>query len=187
MKYLFYPAIQSGDIIFQTTNSSQCKAVQLATHSRYSHVGIIFEKNDDLYVYEAVQPVRITGLDEWIEHGVDEHYVIKRLKNAKEVLTPEIITEMQAIGETHLGKNYDLAFAWSDERIYCSELVWKIYNQATGIIIGNLQKLKEFDLSSPIVQAKLKERYGEYIPYEEEVISPAAMFESDLLITIEEG
>ena len=72
-------------------------------------------------------------------------------------------------------------FGWSDDRIYCSELVWKIYKEALGIELGKLQQLKEFDLSHPIVQKKLKERYGNNIPYDEKVISPAAIFESEEL------
>ena len=37
--------LQTGDIIFQTSNSNQSKAIQLATHSKYSHVGILYKKN----------------------------------------------------------------------------------------------------------------------------------------------
>jgi hypothetical protein len=33
---------------------------------------------------------------------------------------------MKATGEGFLGKDYDLTFGWSDERLYCSELVWKV-------------------------------------------------------------
>ena len=36
------------------------------------------------------------------------------------------------------------------------------------------------------VKNKMKERYGHKIPLNEKVISPAAMFESDKLVTIEE-
>src|SRR5690606_5876902 len=35
--------IQNGDIIFQTSKSSQSQAIQLATKSKYSHMGIIYE------------------------------------------------------------------------------------------------------------------------------------------------
>ncbi|HRG10273.1 MAG TPA: peptidoglycan peptidase, partial [Cyclobacteriaceae bacterium] len=34
--------LKSGDIIFQTSQSSQSKAIQLATRSEYSHMGIIY-------------------------------------------------------------------------------------------------------------------------------------------------
>ncbi len=44
----------------------------------------------------------------------------------------------------------------SDDRQYCSEVVWKVYQNALGMRVGEQQKLKEFDLSNPLVQAKLK-------------------------------
>jgi uncharacterized protein YycO len=91
---------------------------------------------------------------------------------------------MKQVGEQFKGKNYDLTFEWSDEKIYCSELIWKIYQRATGLEIGKLQKLHEFDLTDEAVKKVMKERYGDNIPMNEIVISPAEIFESDLLMTI---
>ena len=71
-----------------------------------------------------------------------------------------------------------------DERIYCSELVWKIYKEALDIEIGELETLEDFDLTDKAVKQKLKERYGNNIPQNEKVISPVAMFESPLLETV---
>jgi hypothetical protein len=65
--------------------------------------------------------------------------------------------------------------------MYCSELVWKIYKQSVDLEVGKLQKLGDFDLTHDAVKAKLKERFGSKLPLNETVISPAAMFESDLL------
>ena len=178
--------VKNGDIIFQTSKSRQSKAIQLATGSRYSHMGIIYENDGQFFVYEAVQPVKLTPLTEWINRGKNGHYVIKRLENADQVLTNLTLTKMKQIGEQFKGKSYDIYFEWSDDRIYCSELVWKIYKQATNIEIGKLEQLSDFDLGNEIVKAKMKERYGSNIPMDEKVISPAAMFNSDKLITIEE-
>ena len=36
--------LRNGDSIFQETASAQSRAIQLATHSRYSHVGIVYFK-----------------------------------------------------------------------------------------------------------------------------------------------
>src|SRR5690606_9405764 len=105
-------------------------------------------------------------------------------KNADEVLTPAVLQKMKKGGQQFNGKNYDLYFEWSDDRIYCSELIWKIYKEATGLEIGKLEKLKDFDLSYAPVKAKMKERYGKNIPMEETVISPASMFDSELLETV---
>lgn len=177
---------QNGDIIFQTSMSSQSQAIQLATNSKYSHMGIIYENEGTFFVYEAVQPVKLTPLNEWINRGENGHYVIKRLKNADQILTSSTLTKMKQFGEQFIGKPYDIYFEWSDDKIYCSELVWKIYKQAANIEIGQLEELSDFDLSNDIVKAKMKERYGENIPMDEKVISPAAMFNSDKLKTIEE-
>ncbi|HKM12897.1 MAG TPA: YiiX family permuted papain-like enzyme [Bacteroidales bacterium] len=179
--------IKNGDLIFQTSLSGQSKAIQLATNSKYSHCGIIYSYNGKFYVFEAVQPVKSTPLDQWIAHGKGGHYVIKRLKNADQILTAETLRIMKQEGEKFKGKDYDLTFEWSDDKIYCSELIWKIYQRATGIEIGKLQKLGDFDLTHDMVRQKIEERYGDNIPTDEIVISPAAIFESDFLIKVKEN
>jgi uncharacterized protein YycO len=176
--------LKNGDLIFQTSLSGQSKAIQLATKSKYSHCGLIFKKDKDFYVFEAVQPVKRTPLDKWIARGQDGKYVIKRLKNSDQVLTPSILTKMKQVGDQFNGKNYDLTFEWSDDKIYCSELIWKIYQRATGIEIGKLEKLSDFDLTNEAVKQKMKERYGNKIPSDEIEISPASIFDSELLIVV---
>ena len=178
---------QNGDIIFQTSKSGQSKAIQLATGSKYSHMGIIYKQDNDCFVYEAVQPVKLTPLNEWIKRGEEGHYVIKRIKNSQNLLTPAALTKMKQIGEKYAGKDYDLYFEWSDSRIYCSELVWKIYKEATGLEIGELGKLSDFNLTDKAVKQKLIERYGDNIPKDELVISPASMFNSNLVETVFEN
>ncbi|HAD12945.1 MAG TPA: hypothetical protein DCF33_10980 [Saprospirales bacterium] len=177
-------ALKNGDLIFQTSLSGQSKAVQLATHSTYSHCGIVFQENGKFYVFEAVQPVKRTPLNRWIARGHGGKFVVKRLKNADQVLTPAVLKNMKEIAGQFAGKPYDLTFEWSDDRIYCSELIWKVYQRATGIELGELAKLSSFDLTHKSVQKKMQERYGDQIPWNEPVISPVAIFDSDLLVTI---
>ena len=174
---------KDGDVIFQDSPSSQSKAIKLATHSKYSHVGIVYNKNGKVYVYEAVGPVRLTLLDQWIDNGEGDSFVVKRLKD-RSVLTIKKLQAMQKVGQSFVGKPYDGLFGWGDDRIYCSELVWKIYKRALGLELGTLQKLKSFDLTAPVVKAKLKERYGDNIPLNEDVIAPQGLFDSMLLETV---
>lgn len=175
---------QNGDIIFHTSNGSQSLAIQKATHSQYSHMGIIFLKNGTPFVFEAVGPVKFTPFPDWIARGEGKHYVVKRLANAKEIITQEAVNRLLAVGELFVGKPYDHYFEWSDGRIYCSELVWKIYKRALNLEIGKLQTMGEFDLSDPLVQEKIRERFGDSLPKDETVISPAAIFASNLLIEV---
>jgi len=176
--------IKDGDVIFQTSQSSQSKAIQLATKSKYSHCGIVYKDGNEFNVYEAVQPVKSTPLNKWIARGESGKYIVKRLKNADDILTPAVLKKMKQEGEKFKGKDYDGLFGWNDEKIYCSELVWKIYKRGAGIEVGKLEKLKDFDLSSDIVKNTMKQRYGNNIPLNETVVSPMAVFESNLLETI---
>ena len=180
------PALQEGDIVFQEHPSDQREAIQLSSHSKYTHVGIILPNPFDgkLYVYESVGPVKFTAIQDWIAQGVGSHFVAKRLKKGDRVLTPAVLKKLKANALEYYGKPYDWLFEWSDDRIYCSELVWKIYKRSTGLEIGHPKKLKDFDLSSPVVQKLLKERYGGKVPWDEPIISPGQMFESDLLTTV---
>jgi uncharacterized protein YycO len=176
--------IRNGDLIFQTSLSGQSIAIQVATHSKYSHCGLIYKDGNDIFVFEAVQPVKRTPLDKWIARGENGKFVIKRLKNAEQVLTPATLQKMKRVGEEFTGKNYDLTFEWSDNKMYCSELIWKVYQRATGLEIGKLQKLSDFDLTNEVVKKKMTERYGDKIPMNEIVISPSSIFDSELLTTI---
>lgn len=180
---------QNGDIIFQSSHTGQSLAVQLATHSKYSHCGMIWWEGGNCYVLEAVNPVKVTPLEEFITHGDENHYVVKRVKGLRDTIS---ITQFnQKLDETFIekykDKPYDIYFGWGDDKIYCSELVWKLYKETTGLEVGKLQKLKEFDLSNPIVKKKLKERYGNHIPYNESVISPSGIFDSPLLEIVAEN
>jgi Permuted papain-like amidase enzyme, YaeF/YiiX, C92 family len=175
---------QDGDIIFQTSLSDQSVAIQRATRSSYSHCGIIFFRNGIPYVFEAASTVRFTPIEEWIASGSGGHFVVRRLKDAGTLLSEKAVSKLRTAATRFQGKSYDSTFEWSDDRIYCSELVWKAYQRGLSIQIGRLQKMKNFNLSDPIVARKLKERYGTKIPLNEPVISPEAIYKSELLATV---
>jgi len=176
---------QNGDIIFQTSLSSQSLAIKKATNSAYSHIGVIYQKKDSsFHVFEAVQPIKLSPLQTWINRGEGKHFVVKRLKNHQTLLTTEKLKAMKSVGQKHLGKDYDLAFEWDDNKMYCSELVWKIYKEGVGIKLCPLQQLKDFDLSDEVVQNKLKQRYGKSIPLDNIMVSPQGIFDSDKLVQV---
>jgi uncharacterized protein YycO len=176
--------LHDGDIIFHTSRSAQSAAIQRATHSRWSHMGVIIHRGGKPYVYEAIATVRYTPLERWTARGDRGQYVVKRLKRG---LTSQQTASLQRAAGKYSGKPYDLYFEWSDGRIYCSELVWKMYRDALGIEIGARQKLRDIDLTDPAVKAKMRERYGSDVPLDEPVISPGAMFDSPLLVSVPTG
>ena len=177
-------SLKDGDMIFQTSQSSQCKAVRIATNSKFSHCGIIYIIDGEQFVYEAVQPVKLTKFKDWITHGENNDYVVKRLKNASTILTTSTLQKMKEYGNKFDNKDYDLYFEWSDDKIYCSELIWKIYKNGAGIELCPLEKLKNFNLKNNIVETILKERYGNNIPLEENVVAPSQIVDSKMLETV---
>ena len=147
-------------------------------------MGLILYRGGRPYVFEATSTVRYTPLAQWIARGEGGRYFVKRLRNSQRVLTAAAVDSLRATAETFQGRPYDLTFEWSDARLYCSELVWKAYERALGVEIGDLQRLREFDLSDAAVRAKMQERYGDRVPLDERVISPAAMFAARNLVTV---
>ncbi len=169
---------QTGDIIFHISKSQQSLSIQKATHSPYSHMGMIVNKNNQTWVLEAIQPVQYTTLNQWIARGENAHYVVKRLKQP---LNVQQKTTLVQNAEKYLGKPYDIYFEWDDRAIYCSEIVWKAYQHALGIELSPLQQLKQFDLKQYEVQRLMRQRYGQNIPLNEQVIAPKAIYDSKLL------
>lgn len=177
-------ALQDGDIVFQTSRSGQSLAVQQATGSKYSHMGIVIYRGKQPFVFEAAGHVQFTPLAAWVSRGVGGRFVAKRLDIARDGLGAVDIERLRRTAATLEGRPYDLTFEWSDDRMYCSELVWKIYDRALGVRLAELQRIQDFNLHAPAVQTKLHERYGSHIPLHEPVISPAAIFTSRSLVTL---
>lgn len=174
---------QEGDILFQTSRSAQSVAIQKATHSPYSHVGIVLFRDGAPYVFEAVQPVKFTRLKAWIKRGKEGRFVAKRTRKP---LSPAAVASMHRLAARYAGRPYDLTFEWSNKRMYCSELVWKLYRGA-GITLTPLSRLGSFDLGDAVVKKIMKQRYGDRVPLDEPVIAPSALFDSPLLVTVAGG
>lgn len=171
---------KDGDIIFHTSKSSQSKMVQLVTNSKLSHCGIIFYKKGKPYVFEAVQPVKVTPLQQWINRGVGGKYIVSRVKTP---LTNSQLTEMYKYAKSQLGKDYDLKFQWSDNKMYCSELVYKVF-VAGDRFVGEGKKFSSYNLNNEVVKSAIKKRYGNSINLNEMVITPVDIFKSSEVKTV---
>ena len=181
------PVPQTGDIIFHHSMGSQSKAIENATNFEYTHCGIVVVKNKSILVFEAGNPVQLNTMEEFVERGKDKKFVIKRLKNAHHLFTPAQDDRMQLVAKDYVGKKYDIHFQWSDDEIYCSELVWKIFKRALNIELCPLNTIKTFDLSSAEAQRLIKARFPKGINENELAVSPRDIFQSDLLVTVPMG
>jgi hypothetical protein len=172
-----------GDILFQSLNTSQSRAIRLATGSDYTHCGIVLEKDGQMYVYEAVATVGWTPLERWLERS-GRHYAQTRLVPSAR-LTPDKLAALHELARSLAGKPYDLLFQWSDDTMYCSELVWKLF-KAVDIELAPLRALRDYDLDHDEVQRKVKERFGLDVPWDEPVIAPSDLLAGGTLAIIGE-
>jgi hypothetical protein len=174
--------LRDGDLVFHRSTSAQSVAIAEATHSTYTHVGVVLRQEGRVRVLEAVEPVRMTPVDEWIAAGRGPT-VAKRLKDA-EVLTPEVLERMRALADGWLGMHYDALFAWTDEAMYCSELAWKLYERAAGVRLGEPRALSTYQLDGPAVSIAAKKRFPKGLPLHETVISPQDLFDDPQLVNV---
>ncbi len=175
--------LADGDIVFIKSQTEQSKLLKYTTESPWTHVGMAFKRKGSWDIIEAVQPVKWTSLYSFIRRS---HQLAFDVKRARFDFDPAVVKDY---AESFLGKNYDLIFAWDQERWYCSELVWKAYKKATGEELGQLEKIGDLkNIDSPIIRSEAKRRftaYGMSYNHEEwkksQVITPVQMMNAQNL------
>jgi len=174
--------LQEGDIVFSSSARGQGEAIIAATGSRYTHCGIVIRHSGRLMVLEAVQPVGITTLEAFISHSSPGTFKAMRINAAP---TPESYRKARAWAVAQIGRNYDPRFLWDDTNLYCSELVWKIYQKA-GLELCAPRSFSDYDLEKPVVRKIIQQRFGgmHRVPMNEKVVAPSDIAASPLLAEV---
>ncbi|MDD9900958.1 MAG: YiiX/YebB-like N1pC/P60 family cysteine hydrolase [Alphaproteobacteria bacterium] len=156
--------LKSGDIVFQTDTSEQSWPVMLATRSLYSHVGLVRVAKDKngkrkATVLEAVNPVREIDFSDWVQRGLAERILVKRIGNLDITgrTGRKIVDTALAFSTQQIDKPYDIYFRSADDTFYCSELVYDAYS-AAGIEVGQIEKVSDMALDAAPVQALIHQR-----------------------------
>lgn len=176
------PSLQEGDIVFTGSEQGQGEAIIAATGSKYTHCGIVFQRDGKLMVLEAVQPVGVVSLEEFKSGSKPGSFLARRLKTP---LAPADYQTARVWAEAQIGKNYDGRFLWDDGNLYCSELVWKVYQRA-GVELCAPRKFRDYDLKKPSVKKLIDQRFGgmERVPLDEKVVAPSDLAVSTLLVDL---
>jgi hypothetical protein len=147
-------ALLDGDVAFHTSTTSQAQAIVWATASPYAHVGLVERAGEQVYVVEAVQPVKRTAWAEWTARGLGGQVTVMRHRGLSDAARESVVDHARR----YLGRPYDLSFAPGADRLYCSELVHLAY-AAVGVQLGTWTPASELGLASPPVQALLRSRW----------------------------
>lgn len=161
------PALRTGDLVFQTSRSSQSRAIQQATGSRWSHVGIVEVAPDGVFVLEAEGTVARTPWARFLRRGAGDVLALR-----PRALGPEAAARVAAEARRHLGKPYDPLFGWGDDRFYCSELVRKAFARGASLELGRMERLGDLRLDG--LRGDVERRWGN-VPAGLELVTPASL------------
>jgi hypothetical protein len=159
---------QEGDLVFQSLQHSPLvDAIEGVTQSPYSHCGIVGRQNGRWVVYEAYREVEATSLKEFLFRGRGHGFAVYRLKPEHRAHIPEMLH----CAKSYLGRPYDVLYQFDDERIYCSELIFKAYRDASGgDQLGAIVKLGDLNWKPHEQTVRYYERGP--VPVEREMITP---------------
>ncbi len=130
--------IKTGDIIFQDMDCGNlCDAIEKVTQSygnnSFSHMGLCYWRNDSLYVIEAVgKGVILTPYQAFISRSIDSignpKIKLARLTHKHTALAQRAVN----IAISYLGTPYDDYYIMGDDKLYCSELMYRAFFKANN-------------------------------------------------------
>jgi len=124
-------ALKTGDIIFQKMNCGElCDAIHAVTdgykNNDFSHLGLVYIKNDTTYIIEAAgNNVRMVLLEDFSKNTKTNMFV-GRLKKKHQKLIPQAIDFCL----TQIGVAYDDEYLYNNDKYYCSELIYDAFLDA---------------------------------------------------------
>lgn len=131
--------LQPGDFLFQDSDcGGYCDAIEKVTDgyqgANFSHMGMVIENEADssqLYIIEAISKgVVLTPLSDFLHRSHDEEgnpkVLAGRLKPEFQSLIPKALANATAM----VGLPYDPVYDITDNRYYCSEMIYEVFKKA---------------------------------------------------------
>lgn len=130
--------IKTGYLVFQDMDCGDlCDAIEKVTTSHngnsFSHMGLCYWRNDSLYVIEAVgKGVLLTPYQAFINRSTDAvgkpKIKIARVKHQYTDLAQRAVN----VALSYVGTPYDNYYIMGDDKLYCSELMYRAFYVANN-------------------------------------------------------
>lgn len=158
--------LREGDVVFIESQSSQAPYIKVGTMSKWTHCGVVVDTPQGLKVLEASKTVRLTPFAKFIGFAKNENWTVKR---------PNQKLEKSISYSKYLGMPYDLEFKFNNGKMYCSELVWLVY-QDQGVELCKPQKVSSFICTRiPRVKKLMQKRN---ISMEQTAVAPVDLYKA---------
>lgn len=173
-------AYQIGDLVFIESQSQQSQAIREATHSKWTHVGMIIDSKDTV-ISEKGGLIK-ESFKSFVAGSKGKVFKVMRFNKYNQSMNKKLLAAIPKYN-----KKYDILFRWADDKLYCSEFTYKIMAEITGTGVGTLEKFKDMDLTGPAVQELIKKRYTEagikFNP-EEPILTPVSQINDKNLVEV---
>jgi len=170
---------QEGDVVFQSLPFNPLVvAIEGATDSPYSHCGLVAQRGGRWVVIEAYAGAQETPLLAWLGRGRGGAFAVYRLRPQYERNIAAMIEQARGM----LGRPYDERYRWDDEEIYCSELVSKAFERATGQQLG--QRMRLGSLRWQPYRATIERIEGGPVPLDREMLTPRDLAAAEELLLV---
>ena len=131
---------REGDLVFQALplDVDLIQAIEGITQSHYSHVGVLHLRKGKWTVIEAcASGVIYTPFEKWEKIGRNGRWAVYRLKPKYRPHIPKFLKNLHS----HAGKPYDFKYEFTDDKLYCSELVFHAWKKTTHKNMGKLENV----------------------------------------------
>ena len=160
---------KAGDVVFQALPKTidLVIAIEGVTKSNYSHCGVVIKGEDGNWrVFESIGVVGSIPLHRWVARGRGAKFAAFRLKPEPAANLPAFLDALPK----YAGRPYDSRYRMDDRFIYCSELVFKAYRDATGEPLGKLVRLGDLNWRPHVATIRKYEKGDP--PLDREMITP---------------
>lgn len=187
--------LRPGDLLFQDSDCGPfCESIERVTFgfrgAKFSHVGMVVRADKDtVTIYEAITAgVVATPLDIFLNRSFDEDgnskVAVGRFKGPYRHLLPKAI----AFAHSTLGTAYDDVFDITNEKYYCSELIYEAFKSANdGQPIFSLREMTFKDPDTEQTFPLWKEYFeniGTPVPEGEPGLNPGGISKSPYIDVI---
>jgi len=169
-----------GDVLVQsiTPCGRLLRTVKGVTESKWCHCGIVDKKDSRWVVCEAVgDGVRYTPLAYFLLRGDEIDFEVYRLAGESR----QRAGDLAKCCRTYVGRPYDIQYELDDEKIYCSELVYKAYRDATGgQEVAQVQRFGDLNWQ-PHKDDIIHYHGSDDLPLDRKVVTPVSLTRSQQL------
>ena len=137
------------------------------------------ERKSKMKILAVTDSVIFQTVEEFIAR---RKFEVLRMVEPDKYMHPGVVRELDMITRNYINRPADPQLSWDNDKVYSSELVWKVYLQILMLqeisITSNMVDLK---WSKPAAKRYLNEHFKGQIPSKQVLIFPDAIYNSQLL------